>query len=145
MSNNMTEEEQEDAYGTKCNVCGTSWTKTERAIGGNWWHCLPCGKKAEDLKGTKATSTNQLDMFEDAIEEIDWDDWSIFKLDEDAHSSYTGVDHAAPTPFPEDIPESGVSSTQRGGLTKSQKVEYAQDMLDRGYITTVEEYLKLLE
>jgi hypothetical protein len=134
MSDQMTDEEQEVAYGEKCNVCGTTWTKTQRVIGGHWFHCLPCGKKAEDLKGTKASSNSQLDMFEDAIEEIDWDDWSIFKLDEDAHSSYTGVDCPVTAP-------KGLDSTNRT-ITKAQRFEIAQELIYSGAISTSEEFIE---
>ena len=36
--------------GDNCPVCKTTWTKTSRIVcGDHWIHCVPCGKKAEDI------------------------------------------------------------------------------------------------
>jgi len=81
MSNDLTEEEKQKRYGDKCSNCGTPWTKTPKNIGGAWWHCLHCKKKAEDIPPKFAKKNEDLlKEFEDMLEDQDWDDqnWKVF-------------------------------------------------------------------
>ena len=80
----MSEEEKEKAYKDKCPECGTEWSKTQKSIGGFWWHCKPCGKKAEDIppkipkyKGYDGTSS-MMEEFEDMLGDWDDQDWKVF-------------------------------------------------------------------
>lgn len=143
MSDRMTEEEKEIAYRQNCPKCGTPWSKTQKSIGGFWWHCKPCGKKAEDLNNKEAKD-KQLDMFEDALDDIDWDDWTTFLKSGTPKAQLADM-----------LIQSGAvrSKSQYLDLVRSSlkdvtmagRIEYVQDLLKEGAISTPEEYLELID
>jgi len=74
----MSEEEKDRSYGDKCPECSTPWTKTPRpVVVGNYWHCLKCKKKAEDVP-PKLKGGGSYQKMDDIMDSWGVDDWKMF-------------------------------------------------------------------
>lgn len=73
--------------GTNCPVCRTEWTRTKFGVK-EWYDCLKCGKKAEDLvsRSTSTYDTTNTDFWDEldtlfgnkkSNDEDDDDDWGV--------------------------------------------------------------------
>tara|TARA_R110000851_G_scaffold23718_9_gene69199 strand:+ start:285 stop:521 length:237 start_codon:yes stop_codon:yes gene_type:complete len=78
MSDRMSDEEQDKAYGEKCPQCDTTWSKTPRLVGGHWYHCLPCNKKAEDIPPKFKADSEEDSAYEEMIKAYESAGWGVF-------------------------------------------------------------------